>query len=299
MHKYAAFCTKHGKFCCVGTIVGLLMFLVVVGVIVGTAWIHLIKTKPMSTQGKEGNAVVLGRVNHFFIRNVDVHECVITEPHTVAVYRYDGDCDNLPANPSPQRIKHLKNITNMYLLKGTEFIYNLRLLHSNNTAHVDVYLTTGLEFGFNPHQFDEENVVCHNKAFFNGETHRCVHRVTTSTYYNLNMLVSSPVSNTEYDMNVSFDNKIIITSNLEYICTIANESDCVIDFSFSGSLACLVGNILNTSADDPFLNVDVNTITFQISPVLGITITVTVMILFLLVFCCCSTLSLLMHNFCV
>ena len=102
----------------------------------------------MSTQGKEGNIIVLGRINHFFVRIVDVYGYRITEP--VGVYRYDGDCANLPANPSPQHIKHLKNITNMYLLEGTEFIYDLQLLDTNNNAHVDVYLTIGLEvYGFN------------------------------------------------------------------------------------------------------------------------------------------------------
>ncbi|XP_064395897.1 uncharacterized protein LOC135342939 isoform X3 [Halichondria panicea] len=286
-----AFCTK---FCCVGAIVGLLMFLVVVGVVSGTAWIHLIKTKPMSTQGKEGNIIVLGRINHFFVRIVDVYGYRIIEP--VGVYRYDGDCANLPANPSPQHIKHLKNITNMYLLEGTEFIYDLQLLDTNNNAHVDVYLTIGLEvYGFNP--LDEENVVCHNKAFSDGKTHHCVHRVTESTYYNLNILLSFPIANTEYHMNVSFDNKSIITTHLEHICTIANKEHCVIPFSFSGSLACLVGNISNTTADDVFY-VDVNTIAFQISPVLGIT--VTIVLLFLLVFllfCCCCLYT--RHNFCL
>ena len=249
----------------------------------GTVWIHLIRGEPVLTQGLEGTAIVLEEINQFFVHSVNIYEYVIAESHVIEIYQYNGTCTNLPTSPSqPTVITHFTNISNIYLLKDTEFDYNIKLPLLNNSKGMEIYVTFGLDIlDFNPHELLKENIICQDMMLFDGKLYQCHRKLPKSGYYSVHILLPSMDLPTNYSLSLSFVNSTLDLSEMKFVCILANLRECNVSFTFSSSFVCLVGNVLNTNTTDPFLAVGVSTTAFSLGPVLGITLGILVFILFI------------------
>ena len=289
-------CSKRHKCCCVGSALFLLVCLSLSGIMFGTAWIHFLSREPSLTQGMEGTAVVLGEITQFFVQKVDIYyEYQIAETHTVEVYRYDGSCVDLPVNPSQDvvTLTQLKDVVNIYLLEGTSISYQLSLLPSNSTEKVGVFLTVGLETSdFNPHQLHKEDIICHDVVSY-GHPSQCFYQVARSGYYSVHFMLPFNSLSTDYSLSIQFVNSTLRLEKLDHLCTVTEEAACDVSFSFSKSVSCLVGNILETNITNPYLTISMSVDEFWLGPVLGITMSVVVFCpLVFLIFCCLLLLKL-------
>ena len=254
-----------------------MFFFGMVGEMYFTTWVHLSPSKPVPPRGMTGTAVVLGDINQFFVRSVHLNS---TETQTIDIYQYNNSCDDLLNSWNKQvKITHLVNLTNVYLLEGTGIDYHLTLPQTNTKEYVTAYLTSGfqtLNLAFNPHQLNEEDIICHRLAISNGQTQQCSHQVTRSGYYNVHFLLSSVELTARYNLSVTFANSTIPLSEENFFgkCTIDDEIGCDVSFSFGISVSCLVAGISknNSSLTNSFQNVTMATTEFWITYVLVLTI---------------------------
>lgn len=236
---------------------------------------------------QEGTTVILQEVNPFFTQSICVYEDFIgTESHSIEVYRFNSSCDTLPSERSIQRMTKFTNLTNVYLLPGSTLEYDLILNRANYSTDIDnhiiVYLTRGLEMKFDPHQLQGQ-IIFKGHIPFDSQPYHYSYEIGDNEhgYYNLHFLLpSDPFT---YSLNLTFTNVTIDNTGQDDMCGIDNENNCHFKFAFSTSKSCLVADILETDARDPFLDIGLEILAFQLTPVLSITIVMSVCVIVLIV----------------
>ena len=229
-----------------------------------------------STQQLHGNAVILGEMNSFFVKEVKVQENVWSREsaHKIDVYMTQQGCNDVPTFITVDDYigSQFMNTTPTYMVAGSKIdIYACVGTSDDVESHIELYIVSQVDdTDFDPYEVISTTIEVGAKGEM--KCSNITKEIQNSDYYYLVFLLPSKPLNVSCEIHkeiVSIDVKALNTS---YIGFVWYKDDSVsINLPHWRETYCLLGDVQSYEVMRPFVHTEVR-LSLNYSKTLGLTL---------------------------